>query len=54
MIETLAGWGNYPRADVETVRARGRAEALAAVDAHSSLIARGNGRAVIFSSATAR
>jgi FAD/FMN-containing dehydrogenase len=43
--QNLAGWGNYPRAEVRAIGARGRAEALAVVRAESSLIARGNGRA---------
>ncbi len=41
----LSGWGNYPRAEVSLGRAGTRAEAVAAVAAQPSLIARGNGRA---------
>jgi decaprenylphospho-beta-D-ribofuranose 2-oxidase len=40
----LSGWGNYPQIDVNLARARGAAEAVAAVGASGSLIARGNGR----------
>ena len=43
--QTLAGWGNYPRAEVRALGIRGRAEAVRAVGAEPSLIARGNGRA---------
>jgi FAD/FMN-containing dehydrogenase len=41
----LAGWGNYPRLEVEAARFRDDADAVAAVAARKSLIARGNGRA---------
>ena len=43
--EILSGWGKYPRIEVRKLDARGRAQALAAASAESSLIARGNGRA---------
>ena len=41
----LSGWGRYPRLECATVTARGEAEVREAVTAHSSLIARGAGRA---------
>lgn len=44
MRQILAGWGNYPRAEIRALPVRGRAEALAAVGAEPGLIARGNGR----------
>ncbi|MGH7015326.1 MAG: FAD-binding oxidoreductase [Stellaceae bacterium] len=40
----LAGWSRYPRAECCVIAARSRAEAVGAVAAEPSLIARGNGR----------
>lgn len=42
---TLSGWGRYPRIDVPLLRARGEDEIRAKITGHSSLIARGMGRA---------
>ncbi len=44
-MTVLSGWGNYPRAAVRVVRARGADEVLSVIRANDSLIARGNGRA---------
>jgi decaprenylphospho-beta-D-ribofuranose 2-oxidase len=41
----LSGWGNYPRASVRMMRARGADEVLSVIRANDRLIARGNGRA---------
>lgn len=41
----LAGWGNYPRAEVKLLTARGDAEIAQHLVTEKSLIARGNGRA---------
>jgi decaprenylphospho-beta-D-ribofuranose 2-oxidase len=45
MIETMSGWGRYPRVPSDVLRPSGTAAMRAAVLDHGRVIARGNGRA---------